>query len=344
MHGAIVKFNALPDADRSGAENQDLLPVCELLFCLVLFLLIIRVDRIIIWRLCRKLRRAGIDHLVDCGDAERGAARPHLLLVQPRQTRNRAVRVPAALGLEEQLLRQQLLCLRLAAAIDPLCRDSAPCLLELCLDLHEMRDLVDEPLVDHRDLMNRAVRDALAQRLRDHPDALVVDHGEPREELLLGKTREIVAVETFHMLLQRADGLHERAFKIVADTHDLAGRLHLCGQRALGRDELIKRQAREFDDAVIERGLEAGEGLARNRIADLVECIAERDLGRHLGDRISRRLRGERGGTRHTGIDLDDTVLKARRMQRKLNIAAAGDTELVDDIQRRRAEHLILLV
>ena len=77
---------------------------------------------------------------------------------------------------------------------------------------------------------------------------------------------------------------------------------------------------------------------------NFVERIAERDLGRDLGDRIAGRLGGERRRARNARIDLDDRVVEALGIERKLTVAAADDAERRDDVERGAAEHLILLV
>src|SRR5439155_14631955 len=62
-------------------------------------------------------------------------------------------------------------------------------------------------------------------------------------------------------------GLEERA----ADSHRLADGLHLRPERAVGARELLEREARELDDDVIERRLEAGRRRAGEVVRDLVE-------------------------------------------------------------------------
>ena len=146
------------------------------------------------------------------------------------------------------------------------------------------------------------------------------------------------------MLLQRADRFHERSLEVVADAHDLSGRLHLCRQRPLGADELVKGQSRHLNDNVVQHGLEACVGLLSDRILDLVQCIAERDLRSHLCDRVSCRLGCQRGRTADTGVYLDHAVFKGIRVQRVLHVASSGDIQLADDVQRGSTEHLVLLV
>ena len=146
------------------------------------------------------------------------------------------------------------------------------------------------------------------------------------------------------MDLGAAHGLEQRAFKVRADGHDLARGLHLCAEAAGRADELVERPLGEFHDDVVERRLKAGAGLAGDVILNFIERIAEGDLRRDLCDRVAGRLRRERGRARHAGVDLDDGVVKAVGIERELAVAAADDVERGDDVQRRAAQHLKLLV
>ncbi len=136
------------------------------------------------------------------------------------------------------------------------------------------------------------------------------------------------------MLFQRPDRLHQRTLKVIADAHHFSRSLHLGRQCALRRDELIKRQSWDLDHAVVKRWLEAGISLAGDGVLDLIQRIAQRDLGRHLGDGITRCLTCQRGRTAYTGINLDHTVLETGGMQSELHITPAGNSQLVDDVER----------
>ena len=92
------------------------------------------------------------------------------------------------------------------------------------------------------------------------------------------------------MLFQRTDGLHESAFKIGADTHDLSCGLHLGAQGALCADEFVKGQPWHLYHAVVQHGLKAGICFLCNRISDFVQGISQGDLGSYLGNGISRCL------------------------------------------------------
>ena len=98
------------------------------------------------------------------------------------------------------------------------------------------------------------------------------------------------------ILLERAHRLLERLLEGAADGHHLAHRLHLGGQRLVGLGELLEGPARDLHHAVVDRRLERGRRLAGDVVADLVERVADGELGRDLGDGEAGGLGGERRG------------------------------------------------
>ena len=88
--------------------------------------------------------------------------------------------------------------------------------------------------------------------------------------------------------------LPERLGEGAADTHRLADGLHLRAQRRVGAGELFERETRELDDDVVERGLEARGRRPCQVVRDLVERVADGELGGDLRDRVAGRLRRER--------------------------------------------------
>ena len=89
------------------------------------------------------------------------------------------------------------------------------------------------------------------------------------------------------MLFQRPNGLHKSTLKVIADTHNLTGCLHLCRQGSLCADEFIKGQTRDLHNTVVQHRLKAGISLACDGVRDLIQCITQGDLGRNLGNGIS---------------------------------------------------------
>ena len=187
-------------------------------------------------------------------------------------------------------------------------------------------------MVHHSNPVDRVVIHALADRLRNHVDSLVIHNLHALQQFFHRKPGKVIAPQTVHMLLQGTDRLHQRPLKVVADAHHFARGLHLRRQSTLRRDKLIERQSRYLHYTVVKGRLKAGVSLARDGVFDLVQRIAERNLCRHLGDRIPGGLTRQRGRTAHTGIHFDHTIFKAGGMQGKLHVTASRNLQLVDDI------------
>ena len=145
--------------------------------------------------------------------------------------------------------------------------------------------------------------------------------------------------------LERAHRLQERLLERAADRHRLAHRLHLRGQRAVGLRELLEVPARELHDDVVDGRLERGRRQARDVVGNLVEVVAERELGGDLRDREAGGLRRERRRPRHARVHLDDDDPAVGRVDRELDVRSAGlDADAADDPARRVAHPLVFLV
>ena len=156
--------------------------------------------------------------------------------------------------------------------------------------------------------------------------------------------RIVFAVQAVQAHLRPPDGLHQRHLKAGGDGHDLAGGLHLGTQLAAGVGKLIEGPLGHLHHNVVQRGLKAGTGLAGDVVFDLVQRVAQGDLGGDLGNRIAGGLGCQSGGTADAGIHLNDRIFKAVRVQRQLHVAAAHDAQMSDDVQRGLPQHLELLV
>ena len=145
--------------------------------------------------------------------------------------------------------------------------------------------------------------------------------------------------------LAGAARLQERLAEGAPDPHRLADRLHLRAERRVRARELLEREARELDDDVVERRLEAGRRRPGQVVRDLVERVADGELRGDLRDRVAGRLRGQRGRARHARVHLDHAQLAGLALARELDVrAAAVDTDRADDRDRRVAQLLVRLV
>jgi hypothetical protein len=187
-------------------------------------------------------------------------------------------------------------------------------------------------------------RDAEAEGAGDVPEALRV---RAAELSLDGGGGEAVegAIEAVGADLEAADRLAERLLKGAADRHDLADGLHLDGEGVVDVAELLEGEAGDLGDDVVDAGLEGRGGDAGDVVLQLVEGVADGQLGGDLGDREAGRLGGERRGARDAGVHLDDDLAAAAGIDGELDVAAAGgDADLGDDGARGVTHALVLAI
>ena len=144
---------------------------------------------------------------------------------------------------------------------------------------------------------------------------------------------------------QGAQRLLERLLKAAADRHRLPHRLHRGGEHRRATAELLKGEAGNLRDHVINRGLEAGRGGTGDVVDDFVEGVTHRQAGGDLGDWKACGLRSQRRAARYARVHLNHHHIAVGGVDRKLNIAAARiDADLADDGDRLISQSLVLAV
>ena len=183
-----------------------------------------------------------------------------------------------------------------------------------------------------------------AQGFCDNENTLIVDackilfHARIVPFIYFGQMQPVYAN------LQRTCSLEDSSFKIPVNGHDFARGFHLCAECMVGKNEFVERPAWEFHNAIIKCRLEAGLGFLRDRVRDFIERIPNGNLGGNLGNRVACCLGSQCRRTADTGIDFDDDVFIAVRVQGILGITAAFYAKLADNAQRSAAQHLIFMV
>ena len=266
MDGSVVELDALTDTDRTGTEYDDRLFVALSLGDELLRLVFLIKGGIEVRRFGGKLSRAGVDHLVDRGT--------RIIDLAAGQLGDGLVEEAGLFGGEIELVGQI-------------------AFFELFGDVDDVLHLVEEPLVDHGDIVDLLNGNAALEGFVDAEDPSVVADAQTVGDRGVGELLEFLVVEGVVGDLSAADSLHDRLLKGRRDRHDLAGRFHLGAELALGVNEFIEGPLRELDDHVVDRRLKAGVGGTRYGVLDLVEVVADGDLCRHLGDGIAGRLGSE---------------------------------------------------
>ena len=319
MDGAVVEFDALTDADRAGAEDDDRALALRLhfVFCAV--------GGVVVRGVRFKFCRTGIDHL--------------------------EVRMEIQFLLEVfDVFRGNFgeVCNGFVRHLDAFrrfqCLFGEAFLHEAAFHLDDVLDLVDKEEVDLGDAVDLFRFDAAAKGFGKDEDPFVIDAGEQAADIIEGLSVEFFQVQVAFPDFQRAEGFQERAFERAVERHDFAGRFHLGADGTICEGEFFEWPAREFAYDIVDGWFEAGFRIAGDGIGDLIEVQAEGDLRCDFCDRVAGGFRCERGGTADTRIDFDNIVLVRLGVKTVLDIAAAFDLEVADDIKRCGTEHLVLAI
>ena len=292
---AVVKLNSLPDAVGPAAQDDDFLLLGRRGLVLVF------VGRVKIRREAFKLRRAGVDALVDRQHAVLLPEMPNFLLsLQPPGRRQPPVGEAHAFRLAQHLGRNRLHGM----------------LLQLKLLIVDLFELVEEPGIHRGHLRNLLHRVSLPQRVLHVSQALRM-----RRHQTLGQNLRLdLAAADALARIERADALHQRLFKGASDGHDFANGLHLRPQVFIRSGKFLKLPLRNLDHHVVERRLEARRSLARDVVRDFIERVAHGELCRNLRDGKSRGLRSQRRGSRNTRVHFDDHHAPGLWIHAELNV------------------------
>ncbi len=325
---AVVELDPLADADGTAAQDQHL-PIRGRLGLAARL-----VGRVEVGRVRLELAGAGVDAMVDRPDAEPLPRRAQLAFVGPHELGEASIGEADALRPTQDLLRQR----GEGVAFDP------------PLGVGDLAHLAEEPRLDagpRGDLLHREamVRPA-AQRFAQSIDALGRGDLDPRKERRVVERFDLAAPAPARgRHLERTKPLAERLLEGAADRHHLTDRLHLRAERRDRAGKLLEIPARDLDHDVVERRLERRRRLLRDVVQDLVQPIPDREARRDLRDGEAGRLGGERRGARHARVHLDHDHAACRRMDRELDVRAAGfDPDSADDREGLITKVLVLAI
>ncbi|GFF30855.1 LOW QUALITY PROTEIN: hypothetical protein IFM46972_03049 [Aspergillus udagawae] len=273
----------------------------------------------------RELSGQGIDLLNPGSDAEALPASADIVLGGTNEESDLLVGETKLLGLQHHLL---------------LDAKQAADLLELVVAINNVLELVEEPLVDLGQLVNLVNRVVLVKHsLTNGQPAAVSGILQNIIQVL-----KLVTLEPDEARIDLANSLLERLLKGTTDGHDLTDRLHGTANVALDVLELAQIPAGNLGDDVIQTRLEVGGSGLGDGVGKLRESVAQTDLRSSVGKRVTSSLGGQSRRTRETGIDLNDTVVKSIRLQSVLHVTFSNDTQVADDLDGSRTEHVVLFV
>ena len=128
-------------------------------------------------------------------------------------------------------------------------------------------------------------------------------------------------VHAVYAHFQATQGFLEALLESAPQRHDFAHAFHLRSQVVVGNGEFFKGKTRHFGDNVINAGLKAGGGQAASHVVtQLIERVANGQLGRHFGDRKARSFGGKCRRTAHAGVHLNYDQATIGRVDGKLHV------------------------
>ena len=164
-------------------------------------------------------------------------------------------------------------------------------LLQLVLQVDDVLQSCEEPLVDLRQFFDAVDGIAFLQSLGDGEDAQIGGILQGVVEVV--EACVVVAHEAVHALANHAQTLLNHLLECAADGHDLTHRLHRRANETAHTGKLRQVPARNLTNHVVEARSHIGR-LRRSHLTNLVEGIAQRNLCCHEGEWITRGLRCQR--------------------------------------------------
>ena len=292
VHAGVVELDALTDAVRAGAEDDDGLAVALAQLGLVgVAGVVVRRDRV-------ELGGAGVDGLVDRAQA-----------VGPAQLANRVLALVTEIAQVGDLQVGQAGELRLLQQLGGEFLGVA----HFHRGLVDEGQLLDEPRVDLGGVEDLPFGGAAPQSALNLQIAVLGRHGDGLEQFGdLGLVRLVTIPAEAHVaLVDGAHGLAQRLLEVAAECHGLADGLHRRGQTRVGAGELLEREARHLGDHVVDGRLEGGHADVTQL---LVFAIGQGEAGGH-GDGV-------------TGVHADRVDVLDRADDHDVVVAVAHQFEL----------------
>ncbi len=169
-------------------------------------------------------------------------------------------------------------------------RGEAAAFVKLVVKVADVLELVEEPLVYLRQVVDLVDGVTLAQGFGDDEDTLVRGFAQSRIDVL--DFQLLILHETVHPLPYHAQTLLDGFLEGATDGHHLAHRLHAAAQLAIDAAELAQVPTGNLADDIVDGGLEEGRRGLGDGVLQVEESIAEAQLAGYEGKRIARGLAG----------------------------------------------------
>ena len=175
----------------------------------------------------------------------------------------------------------------------------------------------------------------------DGGDALVA--GMSQFPIYIGNLHSIPD-EPVHPLSYHSETFLDRFLKTAPNTHHLPHGFHRRAQFLRDPFEFSQIPPGDFADHIIKRRFKTSGCDSGDRIGNLIQAIAQSELGGYRSERISRSLGCQGGRPAQAGVNLDNPVVIRFRIQGILYIALPDDSHSTDNLDRKFAQPMIFVV
>ena len=278
MYAAVVKFDTLADTVRAAAEDHDFIAVNGRVRFTLVF-----IGGVHIGGIGGEFRRAGIHTLVDRVQVVLVAQLADFAFTNARQFGQTRVGKAFALQLAQEVRRQT--------------GDAE--VSHFLFQTDQLFNLYQEPAVDVGQVEDAVHGQPRAERIGDVPDTLGA--GIFQLTANFGQRFRVVEtdfrVETGSPHFQAAQRFLQGFLLGAANRHHFAHGFHLSSQTVVSANEFFEVEAGNLGHDIVDGRFERGRRTATGDVVhQLIEGVADRQLGRHFGNRETGRFRCQRGG------------------------------------------------
>ena len=193
------------------------------------------------------------------------------------------------------------------------------------LVVHDVLHALQEPRVNLGELVDTVHGIAFFQCLCNGEDTQV---GRILQFLVqIVKLGVVIAHESVHALTNHTETFLNQFLETTSDGHDFTYRLHAGTNLAAHTGKLGQVPTRNLADEVIQ-GWSHVCRVSSSHLTNLVQGIAQGNLGSHEGQWVTRSLGSQGRRTGQTGIYLDDSVVVCLSVEGELDVALAHDVQV----------------
>ena len=319
VYGAIVKFYALTNADRTGAQNYNL-------FLITNYNLILSCIAGIVIRSCSfKFSSTSINHFVGRQNAISLAQVTNFHFSLAHNASNYAV------------CKTSLFCLTQQTRSKLMSSKST-------LHLDDIANLVQEPLVNLGNAVNLFNSNTTTHSLSNYKDTLVINTMDALFNLFVAQSLQLGHFQMSQTNFQGTDSFQQRCFKAAFNSHNLTGSLHLGSQATVCSYKFIEGPTGEFQNDVVNGRLKASLGSFGYSVFNFVQIVANCNLGGYFCNRIASCFGSQSRATAYTGVNFDHIVVFRIGIQSQLYITATYYAQLTNDVDGSLTEQLNLFI